>query len=512
MCRSLRTFILPGLCLLATPAAQAQWVQEQRLLAGDGVANDYYGWSVDVRAGVAVVGAWGDDDAGGGSGSAYVYRYDAGSETWTQEQKLTAADAEGGDNFGWAVAVDGDVVLVGAGFEDTNGSGAGAAYIFRHQAGGWVQEQKLTASDGTPMDRFGHAVDIEGDVAVVGAAQDDDLAEYAGSAYVFRRDSASGLWVEEQKLTASDGVYADNLGAAVSISGDVILLGAETDDQGLDSGSAYVFRFDPGTGNWVQEQKLFAANGAAFDLFGGAVSVDGDVALIGAERDTELGVPMGSASIFRYSPGSGLWTEQQELLPSDGAAFDNFGFSVALSGDAALVGAFVSDDGAPDAGSAYLFRYDGGSGVWTEEQEFRASTAAASDYFGGSVALDGDVALVGADHVDALGEDAGAAYVFRWQDPSPIEPGGPSRFALSQNSPNPFDGATVIAYELPIATRVRLAVYDVLGRQVAVLVDGAQAAGYHTVTWDAGALPTGPYIYRVEAGAHRAARSLSLTR
>ncbi|HYE96456.1 MAG TPA: T9SS type A sorting domain-containing protein [Rubricoccaceae bacterium] len=502
MCSALR--LLPvALGLLAgplAPAALAQWAEEQRLLAADGAAGDFAGWSVDLRGGVAIVGAWGDDDAGGGSGSATVYRYEASAGVWLQEQKLTASDAEGGDNFGWAVAIDGDLALVGAGFDDDRAPGAGAAYVFRYDAGSgqWLEEQKLLASDGTAMDRFGHAVDLDGSVAVVGAAQDDDVAEYAGSAYVFRYDAGSGQWVQEQKLTASDGAYADNLGAAVSVSGDVILLGAESDDQGLDAGSAYVFQFDSGSGQWVETQKLLASDGQQLDYFGGAVALDGDAALIGAERDTEGGVPMGSATVFRYDGDTAQWVEEQELLPSDGAAFDNFGFSVALDGDVGLVGAFVADARGTDSGAAYVFRRDGSSGLWSEEQKLTASDGAASDEFGVSVALDGDAALVGASQADARGTDSGAAYVFRHGGPQPIEPTEPAGTARLWSYPNPFRASAVIAYTVPEAGAVRVAVYDVLGREVAVLVDGVQAAGRHEVTWDAGAAPSGVYVYRIE--------------
>jgi hypothetical protein len=509
-----RSLLAAGLCLLVGVPGRAQWAEEQKLLASDGVAGDFYGWSVDVSGDVALVGAWGDDDAGGGSGAAYVYRYDAGSGQWIEAQKLTASDTEGGQNFGWAVALDGDVAVVGAGFDDDNGPGAGAAYVFRYDdtLGQWAEEQKLTASDGTATDRFGHAVAVEGDVAVIGAAQDDDLALYAGSAYVFRYDPGMDTWTEEQKLVASDGVFGDNLGAAVSISGDVILLGAETDDLGLDAGAAYVFRYDTGSGQWIEAQKLLASDGEAAARFGGAVAVDGEVTLIGAELDFDQGLTTGSAYVFRYDAGADAWVEERKLLASDGAAFDNFGFSVALDGETALVGAFVTDAAGLDSGAVYRFRYDDTTGEWTEEEKLVASDGETSDYFGVSVALDGDAALVGAEGVDDRGDAAGASYVFRNPKGTAAEPGAPERFALAQNAPNPFARSTVIAYALPEAGAVRLAVYDVLGREVAVLVDGPQPAGRHAVTWEAGPLPSGLYVYRLDAGRHTETRTMLLVK
>jgi len=384
-------------------------IELQKLLASDRAAVDEFGWSVAVDGDVALVGAYLDDDKGTDSGSVYVFSRD-GSGNWT-EQKLTASDGAAGDQFGWSVAVDGDVALVGAYLDDDNqGLSSGSAYVFIHDGSGNWTEQKLTASDLAEADDFGWSVAVDGDVALVGARGDDDKGTDSGSVYVFSRDG-SGNWTE-QKLTASDGAIGDEFGRSVAVDGGVALVGAYLDDdKGTDSGSVYVFSRD-GSGNWT-EQKLTASDGAIGDDFGWSVAVDGDVALVGARDDDDDDKGINSGSVYVFSrDGSGNWTEQK-LTASDGAIGDEFGRSVAVAGDVALVGARDDDKGI-NSGSVYVFSRDG-SGNWTE-QKLTASDGAAADEFGWSVAVDGDVALVGAYQDFDNGITSGSAYIFSFTD------------------------------------------------------------------------------------------------
>ncbi|HVM55185.1 MAG TPA: hypothetical protein VM262_18515, partial [Acidimicrobiales bacterium] len=205
-----------------------------------------------------------DDD-----GAAYPLAIDP----WFQQAKLTAADAAGGDRFGVAVAVSGDTAVVGANAADTPaGSNVGSAYVFVRSAGTWALQAKLTATDAAAVDNFGISVAISGDTAVVGAYLDSTLAgSNAGSAYVFVR--SAGTWAQQQKLTAADAAAGDRFGISVAVSGDTAVVGAYLDDApaGMDSGSAYVFVRSAGT--WAQQQKLAASDADAGDRFGIAVAV-----------------------------------------------------------------------------------------------------------------------------------------------------------------------------------------------------------------------------------------------
>jgi uncharacterized repeat protein (TIGR01451 family) len=385
------------------------WNLQQKLAAPDGGANDRFGFAVSLSADTALVGAHQHNTAGGlQAGAAYVFVRTG--TTWAYQQKLLAGDGAAGDLFGHSVSFALDTAVVGAPFDDNaGGTNAGSAYVFVRSGTFWSLQQKLLASDGVQLAQFGVSVSFSGDTAAVGASGDDLPAPNAGSAYVFQRSGIT--WSEQQKLVASDTATGDALGSSVSIFGDTVVAGARLDDVlgSLDAGSAYVF-VRSGT-TWSEQQRLTASvSGAAFELFGSSVSVFGDTAVIGAERDaTSGGMDAGAAYVFVRS-GAG-WTEQQKLVASDGDAGSFFGASVSLSGDTLVVGAPLATAPGGSAGAAYVFVRSGTT--WSEQQKLVASDGASGDFFGASLSISGDRAVVGA-YRDATagGFDAGSAYVF----------------------------------------------------------------------------------------------------
>jgi len=315
--------------------------------------------------------------------------------------KLTASDAEAGDIFGYSVSVSGDTAVVGAASDDHAGSASGSAYVFTRSGSTWTQQAKLTASDAAAGDGFGWSVSVWGDTAVVGALGDDDGGSLSGSAYVFTR--SGGVWTQQAKLTASDAAVEDQFGRSVSVSGDTAVVGSSFDDDGGESsGSAYVFTRSGST--WTQQAKLTASDAAAEDLFGYSVSVSGDTAVVGASFDDDAGESSGSAYVFTRSGST--WTQQAKLTASDAATGDYFGRSVSVSDDTAVVGAPANDDAGDCSGSAYIFKRSGST--WTQQAKLTASDAAARDAFGEPVSVSGDTAVVGA----YAGGAGGSAYVF----------------------------------------------------------------------------------------------------
>jgi FG-GAP repeat/RTX calcium-binding nonapeptide repeat (4 copies) len=350
------------------------------------------------------------------SGVAYVFVKPATgwATTATVSATLDANTAkQPGDLFGQSVAVHGDTIVVGAPLEDSPpGSNQGAAYVFTKPAGGWsgtpTQSAKLRASDRAVADQFATSVALNGDTVVVGAVGDDSAR---GSVYVFVKPAGgwSGNMSQNAKLIAFDGLAGDSLGSSVAVSGDTILTGAHLDDIGvnIDVGSAYVF-FEP-VGGWSgslsEIAKLAASDGVAAYHFGQSLAMSGSTAVIGAA---------GSAYVFVEPAGgwSGSLFENAKLTASDGVATDNFGHSVAASGDAIVVGAYQDQIGTNvSQGSAYVFRKPAGgwSGDLVEETKLTASDGAANDDFGFSVAVSGPAVVLGASGVTA---DQGAAYVF----------------------------------------------------------------------------------------------------
>ena len=418
------------------------------------------------------------------------------------EFKITAADGDALDSFGRSVSVSGDYIVVGAFTDGDNGLNSGSAYIFKRNGTSWTQEVKTLPSDGAAGDQFGNSVSISGDYAVMGARYDDDNGSSSGSAYVFKRTGPS--WVQEAKLLSSDGAADDWFGFSVSISGDYAVVGAfGDDDNGTSSGSAYVFK-RTGT-SWTEEAKLLPSDGATDDWFGNKVSISGDYAVVGAWGDDDNGSFSGSAYVFKRTGTS--WAQEVKLLASDGAASDYFGFPVSILGDYAVVGA--SGDG---SGSAYVFKRTGTS--WAQEVKLLASDGAASDYFGFSVSITVDYAVVGAFADDDNGTDAGSVYLYTGYATAVgvenEEVDLPAEFALSQNYPNPFNPVTVIKFTLPQSGEVSLIVYNLLGQEAAILVNGKLDAGYHQVTWDASNFSSGIYFYRLQTGGFVQTRKMFL--
>jgi len=324
-----------------------------------------------------------------------------------QLAKLVASDAAQADEFGTSVALDGEWSVIGKPQDDELADQSGAAYVYRRVGANWNQFQKLKASDAEFGDAFGFAVAIDGGVAAVGAIHEFPQGVFdAGSVYVFEWNGAS--WVETAKIWASDAAPQTHFGFSLALSGDRLLVGAKDDDDaGLSTGSAYVFERS-GT-NWIEVAKLVASDAAGGDAFGRSVALDGDVALIGASsKDTAPSFDQGAAYVFELL---GTWTETAKLTADDAFNSDFFGISVALSPTVALIGASAHDHAASNAGAVYAFERP--AGTWIQTQEFHASDAASGDKLAASLAISGDLALAGADSDDDHGTSAGAAYAFR---------------------------------------------------------------------------------------------------
>ncbi len=316
--------------------------EDFKLTASDGSENDYLGYSLSVDEDVLVVGAFGDDDAGEDSGSAYVFRFDG--TNWVEEAKITAPDAAAYDMFGHSVSVSGDVMVVGAYGDDDAGDNSGSAYVYRFDGTNWVQEAKLNASDGAEGDIYGYSVSVYEDVIVIGAWLDDDST---GSAYVYRFDGTN--WIEEAKLIASDAWFEHYFGFSVSVNGELIVVGAIPED---DPGSTYTYRFD-GT-SWVEEQKIVASDGDMNDEFGNSVSVSRDVIVIGADLGPDY---KGAAYVYRFDGAN--WVEEKKLITSDATGVPYFGESVSTNG-------YVIAVGTRSLESAYAYRFDGTD--WIEDK------------------------------------------------------------------------------------------------------------------------------------------------
>jgi hypothetical protein len=420
-------------------------------LNANGNYSDRFGYSVSISGDTIVVGATGDDSNATGvngdqnnnrapdSGAAYVFvRH---GSRWTQQAYLKASNTGEGDYFGISVSISGDTIVVGALFESSNATGvngdqnndnssqSGAAYVFVREGTAWTQQAYLKASNTGAVDLFGCSVSISGDTIVVGAYQEDssatgvfgdqnkDDAPNSGAAYVFVREGTT--WNQQAYLKASNTEEYDSFGYSVSISGDTIVVGAyqedssatgvfgdQNDNTATGSGAAYVFVRHGEL--WTPHAYLKASNTARDDTFGCSVSISGDTIVVGAagEASNATGVngdqnndnSSQSGAAYVFIKFGELWIQQAYLKASNTEAGDHFGYSVSISGDTIVVGAYLEDSNATgvngdqnkndalESGAAYVFVRDGST--WNQQAYLKSGSAIADGYFGRAVAVD----------------------------------------------------------------------------------------------------------------------------
>ncbi len=419
-----------------------------KTVASDRGAEDWFGSSVSISGDYAIVSAaFEDEDVAGentlnDAGAAYIFKNNAG--TWSQVQKIVASDRSTNDWFGFgnAVSISGDYAIVGAYLEDEDEMGvntladAGSAYIFKNNAGTWSQVQKIVASDRSADDNFGFSVSISEDYAIVGAHRESEneagevTLHEAGSAYIFKNNE--GTWSQVQKIVASDRSANDWFSTSLSISGDYAIIGAEREDENAtggitisEAGSAYIFKNNAGT--WSQVQKIVAPERGIRDRFGFSVSISENYAIVGAYREdediTEGNYLENAGAAYIFKNNEGTWSQAQKIVAADREDEDNFGWSVSTSGDYAIIGAHNEDHDTTGtnylnrAGAAYIFKVS--EGTWYEAQKVVASDRGADAWFGWSVSISGNHAIVGAvlEDGDATGENhlnnAGSVYILK---------------------------------------------------------------------------------------------------
>jgi hypothetical protein len=470
-----------------------------KITAGSPSAGDLFGDCVAIAGDTVVVGVPSDDDPGTGSGSVYVFHRNV--NMWPQIDWFRSNEWQNGALFGQAVSISGTDIAVGAPFDIIGGLITGSVEVCQRTDIGWGLGQLLTAADAAEGDYFGEKVCISGNDIIVGARGNDDSGPRSGSAYIFHRSGT--VWTQQAKLVANDAAAEDWFGNSVSISGEYAIVGARfDDDRGDTSGSAYIFHRSGAV--WTQQAKLVVSDGARGDQFGMSVSINGDYAAVGAWFDDDGGDKSGSVYIFHRSGST--WTQLAKITAMDAAAGDRFGESVKLDGNSLIVGAPFGNAG---CGAAYVFYH--WQGNWVQRYRLTAYQPVINDYFGWSVDISSDCAVVGASGDDDAGSESGSAYVFRpvtsiEDNPFPL----PSSPVIFPNYPNPFNGRTSISFALPQDSHVNLRVYDLLGRSVATLIDNDLQAGYHDIAWDAKDQPSGVYFYQITAGEFAETRKLLL--
>lgn len=324
------------------------WLFEQKLVAPDSGAARWFGYSVAIDGDKAIVGAPQADGNMPGAGAAYAFSRTNG--IWTSLPKIVATDGKPSDMFGHAVAISGNSLLVGCPKSDASGVDAGAAYVFAWNGSAYAQQKKLLAADAAPNDHLGTAVAMDGETALVGAPDADAFGSNSGAAYVFVR--AGTLWSQQKKLVSPNGAAGDAFGFAVDLDIDMAIVGAPlANAMGVDSGAAHSF---VRTGlAWNPNGTLLPLGLAADDRFGSSVAISGASAVVGALLDDTTQANTGAAYVFTHNGSS--WSPDIEIVANDAAIGDAFGFVVAMSEGTTVVSAYLDDDLGTSSGSVHVY-------------------------------------------------------------------------------------------------------------------------------------------------------------
>ena len=372
-------------------------VKELRLNPVDFGNNTEYGRSVAIDDNLIAVGMGAD----GQDGRVYLYRRQG--TNYVPEATLSEPAGTAGAEFGRSVVIKGNTVFVGARFAQAGDvSKAGAIYVFRNSKGSWHFEEKIVSPDPKSEDNFGRALSVQGNLMVVTARKENQSDPDVGAAYVFV--NKGGIWTFKQKITASDPSSNAYFGQSVVLHGDILAIGARNANPN-GAGAFYLFR-QSGDG-WKEIAKVTPEIGKKNDQYGFSLAISGDTIAVGARRADPGGLEDAGA-VYLYTLRKNTVNHVATLAPGD--IGDEFGQSVAFAGSVLAVGAWRDDiDGNADQGSIYLFRQNGGQ--WVQTDKIMASDGVAGDEFGYSLAAFGNRMVTGAHKADFIGTDAGTAYV-----------------------------------------------------------------------------------------------------
>lgn len=375
--------------------------------SSDGIVGDQFGYSVDMHGNYAVVGAPGDDIAANANqGSVYVFFYNGSN--WVEQAKLIAGDGSAEDRFGHSVSIHGDYIIVGAPYDDVGANNSqGSAYIFIRSGNTWTQQTRITGGSATAGDFFGNAVSIHGDFVVVGAPNDNvGSNNLQGTAYFFNRSGT--VWTQTNYVTIPGGAADDRFGTAVDLTADYAAIGAPFDDHTSETnaGSAHIFQR---TGiSWSHMQTLTQLPAATNKSLGKSVSIDGNRVVIGGEDPNSTG----KAYVFQYNNSSWDAMSSLHLLLNANPQATSYGFGdqVSMSGNFIITGKWNEFNNIAGDGEAVLFETDGTS-YFTVRTILNPSLTE-FQYMGRAVAVSGNNCILGAR--DANGE-RGLVYFLNFQ-------------------------------------------------------------------------------------------------
>ncbi len=499
-----------------------EWALDTRWFANDPAANNRLGESVDMKGDWGIAGSNQTNAAGQQIGTAYLLYRDPNSGEWSQALQLFPDNTSVGDQFfGSKVAMGNGFCAVASPLDDENGMDAGAIYIYKYNGNNpadWTLFQKILGVNAN--EQIGSSLDFSNDLLLIGAILNSDNVPEAGAAYLYAQVPAgTGNWNLVKKLTSNDDQLGDHFGFDVAVSGQYAIVSANGDDEkGVDAGAAFVFRKDQGgLNNWGLIQKVMAPDGEDDDNFGVSVDMDGVWAVVGANKDDDKGQESGSAYVLYQNHGSvpDSWGVHGKLKDYNGHKGAHYGYSVSINGDFLAVGSRWKKVSHSRAGAVFVYSWENGG--WIEFSLLTDPENAYNDNLGSSIALDKHSLMVGIPGEDLVQKtDCGAVLVFdavcgenrpavtgRFEETQPTE----AMDLVVNCYPVPFNETLTIQVETIQEENVQVRVFDLVGREVALLFNG-NSEGKRSLLWNAENLPVGNYFVRVSTAVQTVTQSI----
>ena len=511
------------------------WEQYQKITASDGQTNDFFAITVTISDNYAfATSLLGSSNSY--AGKVYVFFNDEG--IWTETAILTASDGEDYDFFGTSMSISDDYAIISAYGNDDSGSESGSAYIFHNNEGTWTETTKLTASNGNENDRFGISVGISDDYAIIGAdGSANNSGANSGTAYIFYNNLEN--WEQTQQIESLDAVLGDHFGGSVSISGEYAAIGAEyKSDDGTWSGAAYVFHDNSGI--WEQNIKLTASDAGSQKHFGSSISIIGDTLIVGSEGNISF-TPYIAGSAYLFKNILDNWQETTILLASDIGSQDQFGYVVDFSDDFVFIGSPRTDTNYEDAGAVYVYYFpfvnnppvanagenqiveegtivqlDGSNSfdpdgdeltfLWSAPSEIELSdpniinpTFIAPDVEEDTTYI---LTLVVSDSLLNSDPDEVEITVL-WDGVDTDDNTILNNTILLSNYPNPFNPTTTIQFSLQKDSKIELSIYNIKGQKIKTLTHNDFTKGSHSIVWNGDdesnkPVSSGVYYYQLQ--------------
>ena len=460
-------------------------------------AHSMFGWAVTLHGEFAAVSAP-NESYNDLMLAGAVYVYRITDGNWKFFQKILPADPSNMKLFGSALKLNGLTLLVGA---PNDGGKTGSAYVFQFNGTSWEQTQKIVPINPVPFQLFGATVDLGYNYALISTISKDDQGVASGSIYQYKVTSDN--WIPEKVIVSPEKNENDLFGACISIvSADHFLVGAPRANGQIANGGA-IYSYTKTDGNWGVNQKIAPSNGRTDGFFGSAGSFSGDRLLVGAMQESADSIKSGTAYLYHLDE-TGKWSFEQQLFPENQRNNDYFGISVLLNGEIAIIGSPKWDNGEfnSDMGSADLFYLT--EGQWKLSGKIIPEDGAPDDHFGMAMATDKNKLVIGSRFDDNPHFNNGSVQFFdlRLLIPESARNSLPKTIALLSNYPNPFRQATTIYYDLPVKTQVSISIFDLMGMKITDLVNREEEAGYNQVIWNGHnakgqVVPSGIYIYQM---------------